>query len=128
MLRDRTAHPKADQEHVTKVSRLPSRDTTANAANPATAADRKAHPAAKLPDLDPPFLDPPDSEWPEPGWPDPAWPGFAPGRSSPSYAFTLAASPWFTERHLDKAANLWDALHAGKERHADPEPDLEAEP
>ncbi len=106
-------------------------DTTATAAihaNGVSAAHRQARTAAKAPDLDPPDLDPPDlepsdSEWPEPEWPDPAWPGFAPGGRPPSYAFTLAASPWFKERYPDKAANLWDALHVGRAPQPDPAPD-----
>jgi hypothetical protein len=118
----RTAPPAADEEHVRKVSRLPARDT-ANAAVHAIAADREVRITAEPPDIDRP-----GSEWPDPEWPDPAWPGFAPSGRPPSYAFVLAASPWVKERYPDKAANLWDALHAGKERHPDPEPDLEAEP
>ena len=101
----------------------PGRDTTANAAVHAITADREARTTAEPPDIDRP-----GSEWPEPGWPDPAWPGFAPGRRPPSYAFVLAASPWYKGRYPDKAANLWDALRTGNERHHDPEPDLEAEP
>lgn len=74
-----------------------------------TAARPEAHTAAEPPDLDPPGPD-----WPEPEWPDPAWPGFPPWGRHPTYVFSLAASPWFKEHYPDKAANLWDALHAGR--------------
>ncbi len=105
-------------------------DSIANAdprsrnADPGTvSAYREARTTAEPPDLDPPDLDRPDSEWPEPEWPDPAWPGFGPGGGPPSYAFTLAVSPWFKERYPDKAANLWDALHTGRTPQPAPEPD-----
>jgi hypothetical protein len=127
------AHPAADQEHATTVSRPPGHDTTTDADLRANAADREAHPTAEppspeldWPELDPTDLAPPDSEWPE--WPDPALPLFTPSQRPPSYVLVLAVSPWYKERYPDKAANLWDALQVGKERHLDPEPDLEAEP
>ena len=40
----------------------------------------------------------------------------------------VAASDWVKEHFPAAGANLWDALHAGQDRHPDPEPDLEAEP
>jgi hypothetical protein len=128
------------------VTRLASRDTTADAATHA-AADPEAHPAAKPPDLAPPFRDwaslnrtyldpafldpseiaPPDTEWPEPEWPDPSWHGFAPGAQD-HCTFVLAVSPVLLERYPDKAASLWQVFPIGAERYHDPEPDLEAEP
>jgi hypothetical protein len=92
------------------------KDATANAATHAaavSAADRQARATAE----------PPDLELLEPEWPDPAWPGFAPGRRRPSYAFVLSASPWFKEHYPDQAANLWDALHAGRSPQPAPEPE-----
>jgi hypothetical protein len=68
---------------------------------------------AEPPDLEPPEPEPPEREWPD---------YYASGRTRPSYAFTLAASPWFKERYPDKAANLSDALHAGRSGQANPEP------
>ena len=75
------------------------------------------------PDVDP--LDPgwPDADWPAPEWPDPSWPGFAIGGRRPTYMFNLSVSHWYKERYPDKSANLWDALHAGRDPHPDPEPD-----
>jgi hypothetical protein len=106
------------------------RGATANGASVASAPDREAHTAAMWPELDPSELAPPDSQWPEPEWPEPEWPGAAPGQGRHTYAFVLAASPWYKERYPDKAANLWDALAAGQphDRGVDPEFDLEAEP
>ena len=49
-------------------------------------------------------------------------------RRPPEYVVVLAASDWVKEHFPAAGANLWDALHTGKERHHDPEPDLEAEP
>ena len=46
----------------------------------------------------------------------------------PEYAVVLAASDWVKEHFPAAGANLWDALHTGRDRHRDPEPDLEAEP
>jgi hypothetical protein len=40
----------------------------------------------------------------------------------------VSASDWVMEHFPAAGANLWDALHTGKDRHCDPEPDLEAEP
>jgi hypothetical protein len=42
----------------------------------------------------------------------------------------ISASDWLKERSPANRANLWDALHTGKDRHRDPEPepDPEAEP
>jgi hypothetical protein len=75
------------------------------------------------PIAEPADLEHPGTEWPEPEWPDPAWPGWAPGRPHPTYWFTLAASPWFKQRYPDQAANLWDALHAGRSPRPTPESD-----
>ena len=141
LLRDASAHPEAGQEQLTNVTWLPGRDTTADAADPATAG-REAHPAARPPDPDPPFHDRPfldpavldpseiaplDTEWPEPEWPDPSWHGFAPGAQD-RCTFVLAVSPLLLERYPDKAASLWQVFPSGAERYHDPEPDLEAEP
>jgi hypothetical protein len=49
-------------------------------------------------------------------------------RRPPDYAVVLAASDWVKEHFPAAGANLWDALHTGRDRHRDPEPDLEAEP
>jgi len=46
----------------------------------------------------------------------------------PEYAVVISASAWVKEHFPAAGANLWDALHTGKDRHPDPEPDLEAEP
>ena len=40
----------------------------------------------------------------------------------------ISASDRVKEHFPAARANLWDALHTGKDRHRDPEPDLEAEP
>jgi hypothetical protein len=40
----------------------------------------------------------------------------------------VSASDWVKEHFPAAGANLWDALHTGKDRHHDPEPELEAEP
>jgi hypothetical protein len=50
-----------------------------------------------------------------------------PGRRPPDYVIVVAASDWLKDRH-PVAPSLTDALHGGKGRHHDPEPDLEAEP
>jgi hypothetical protein len=50
-----------------------------------------------------------------------------PSRRPPDYVIVVAASDWIKDR-LPAEASLTDALHAGKDRHRDPEPDLEAEP
>jgi len=123
--------PAAEQQHARQAPGLPGADTTANAADHTTAADREARtPAAPLEwdlsDLDPADLEHPWTEYAEPEYPDPSWPGFAPGRSGPTYV--LAVGPWYRERHPDKAANPFYFFRLGPERHRDPEPDLEAEP
>ena len=46
----------------------------------------------------------------------------------PEYVVVINASAWVKEHFPAAGANLWDALHTGKDRHRDPEPDLEAEP
>jgi hypothetical protein len=48
-------------------------------------------------------------------------------RRPPDYVIVVAASDWIKDRY-PAAASLADALHADKDRHRDPEPDLEAEP
>ena len=50
-----------------------------------------------------------------------------PSRRPPDYVIVVAASDWINDRY-PAAASLTDALQAGKDRHRDPEPDLEAEP
>jgi hypothetical protein len=56
----------------------------------------------------------------------------APGNTyrPPEYAVVISASDWVKEHFPAAGANLWDALHTGKDHHRDPEPepDLEAEP
>ena len=44
------------------------------------------------------------------------------------YVDVVSASDWVKEHFPAAAANLFDALHTGEERHRNPEPDLEAEP
>ena len=46
----------------------------------------------------------------------------------PEYVIVVAASDWYKEHFPPAGLNLWDALHAGQDRHRDPGPDLEAEP
>jgi hypothetical protein len=46
----------------------------------------------------------------------------------PGYVIVIAASDWVMEHFPADGANLQDALHAGNDRHRDPESDLEAEP
>jgi hypothetical protein len=50
------------------------------------------------------------------------------GHRPPEYVIVVNASDWVKEHFPAAGANLWDALHTGKDRHRDPEPDLEAEP
>jgi hypothetical protein len=50
-----------------------------------------------------------------------------PSRRPPDYVIVVAASDWLKDRY-HAAASLADALQAGKDRHPEPEPDLEAEP
>jgi hypothetical protein len=42
----------------------------------------------------------------------------------PEYVVVLSASDWVKEHFPAAGASLWDALHTGKDRHRDPEPDL----
>jgi hypothetical protein len=58
-----------------------------------------------------------------PEYPDRNW---LPG--PPTSVIVVWASDWVKEHFPAAAANLTDALRAGKDRHRDPEPDLEAEP
>jgi hypothetical protein len=48
----------------------------------------------------------------------------------PDYVVVISASDWVKEHFPAAGASLGDALHTGKDRHRDPEPepDLEAEP
>ncbi len=50
------------------------------------------------------------------------------GRRRPEYVDVVSASDWVKEHFPAAGASLWDALHTGKDRHHNPEPDLEAEP
>jgi hypothetical protein len=50
------------------------------------------------------------------------------GRRPPEYVIVVSASDWVKEHFPTAGANFWDVLHTGKDRHRDPEPDLEAEP
>ena len=52
----------------------------------------------------------------------------AAGNRHPEYVIVVNASNWVKEHFPAAGANLWDALHADKDRHRDPEPNLEAEP
>jgi len=49
-----------------------------------------------------------------------------PSRRPPDYVIVVAAGDWLKRRFPAAAASLTDALHAGQNRHR--EPDLEAEP
>ena len=61
--------------------------------------------------------------------PDESEPRSAPGgRRPPEYVVVVNACDWVKEHFPAAGADLWDALHAGKDRLRDPEPDLEAEP
>ena len=51
-----------------------------------------------------------------------------PGRRPPDYVIVVAASDWVKEHFPANQTNLQDTLHAGSDRHRDPDPDLEAEP
>jgi hypothetical protein len=64
--------------------------------------------------------DPYDLEFPErpDGWPI----------RPPEYVIVIAASDWYKEHFPAAGPSLEDALRTGKDRHRDPEPDLEAEP
>ena len=50
------------------------------------------------------------------------------GRRPPEYVVVVNASDWVKEHFPAAGAGLGDALHAGKDRRRDPEPDLAAEP
>jgi hypothetical protein len=50
------------------------------------------------------------------------------GSRPPEYVVVVSASDWVKEHFPAAGTNLWDALHTDKDRHRDPEPDLEAEP
>jgi hypothetical protein len=41
--------------------------------------------------------------------------------------FNLAVSPWYKEHYPDKSANLWDALHTGRDPQPAPMPDKSAD-
>jgi hypothetical protein len=51
-----------------------------------------------------------------------------PSHRHPDYVIVVAASDWITDRYPAAAASLTHALQLDKDRHRDPEPDLEAEP
>jgi hypothetical protein len=51
----------------------------------------------------------------------------ASGTRPSEYVVVIAASDWVKERFPAAGANLYDALQAGKDRHREPEIDLEAE-
>jgi hypothetical protein len=55
-------------------------------------------------------------------------PSRARGSRPPGCVIVVAASDWSKKHFPAAGANLWDALHTGKDPHRDPEPDLEAEP
>ena len=55
-------------------------------------------------------------------------PSGALGRRPPGYVIVVSASDWLKDRFPEAATSLSQALQAGKERHREPEPDLEAEP
>jgi hypothetical protein len=46
----------------------------------------------------------------------------------PEHTVVISASDQVKEHFPAAGANLWDALHTGKDPHRDPGPDLEAEP
>ena len=46
----------------------------------------------------------------------------------PDYVLVVTASDWVKDRFPHAGTNLTDALQTVKDRHRDPEPDLEAEP
>ena len=46
----------------------------------------------------------------------------------PDYVIVVAASDWLKDRFPAAPASLTDALQADRNRHREPEPDLEAEP
>ena len=122
--------PAAQEEHSRDISLLPGRDTAANAATPAVAADTEARtPAGRIEwdfsELDPEDLEHPWTEWQGPEYPGPSWLGLI-RRGGPTYV--LAVAPWYLERYGDKAWDITQVLQLGKEHHRDPEPDLEAEP
>jgi hypothetical protein len=50
----------------------------------------------------------------------------SPDSRPPDYVIVVAASDWVKEHFPAAGASLWDALHTGKGRNRDPEPDLEA--
>jgi hypothetical protein len=82
-------------------------------------------PEVEWPDADPFDRGVTDLDWPEPEWPDPSWPGFGPS-GRPANMFNLAVSPWYKEHYPDKSANLWDALHPGRDPQPGPGPDKSA--
>jgi len=50
------------------------------------------------------------------------------GRRPPEYVIVVSASDWGKEHFPPAGTNLWDARQTDKDRHREPEPDLEAEP
>ncbi len=51
-----------------------------------------------------------------------------PSRRPLDYVIVVSANDWLQDRYPATSASLTQALHAGQDRHRDPEPDLEAEP
>ena len=51
-----------------------------------------------------------------------------PSRKPPDYVLVVSASDWVKDRFPRAGTSLTNALQVGKDRHRDPEPDLEAEP
>ena len=49
-------------------------------------------------------------------------------RRPPDYVIVVSASDWVKEHFPAAGADFWHVMHTGKDRHRDPEPDLEAEP
>jgi hypothetical protein len=125
------SRPAAHEQHPRDQSQVPGQDPAGNKPSPITAVNPEARNANGLIEWDFSALDPEELEHPwtayaAPEWPDPSWPGFRPGAEET--AWVLAVSPWYLERYGDKAYDLGDVFHPGKERYRNPEPDLEAEP
>jgi hypothetical protein len=95
-------------------------------AGPPRWADHQEKPAvlAHIEGGDPFDLGWDDVDWFLPDWSDDSWRG---PRRPTTYRFTLAVSPWYKEHYPDKSANLWDALHAGRDPQPDHEPDKSAD-
>ena len=55
-------------------------------------------------------------------------PSRLPGHRPPAYVIVISASDWLKGTFPAAGASLDQALQLDKERHREPEPDLEAEP